>query len=332
MKKPRHAPSLSELLETTWVSAARVEQILKIVTSPTVGESYPHWDNLCYRTPPEGLTQREWWLALKLRRVLASWQIPLRDKAGNTCQFNLSGPILAGLNKIDLMAGGTIGELTRVTDKKLINEYLIKVLAQESITSSLLEGAPATYKVAEEMIRQGRRPRHPGEQMIANNYKAMERIIELKDEDLTPEIVLELQGLVTERTLDDPSGAGRLRRGDESRVVGDEFGEVFHEPPEAAELPGRLAAMCDFANGRTPSGFVHPVIRAMIVHYWLAYDHPFIDGNGRTARVLFYWSMLKRGYWLFEYISISRIILDGPKKYGMVLCRKPVVAQSLRYA
>ncbi len=61
--------------------------------------------------------------------------------------------------------------------------------------------------------------------------------------------------------------------------------------------------------------FIHPVIRAMVLHFWLAYDHPFVDGNGRTARALFYWSMLRSGYWLFEFVSISNIILRGPAKY-----------------
>jgi Fic family protein len=77
-----------------------------------------------------------------------------------------------------------------------------------------------------------------------------------------------------------------------------------------------MQALCDFANGRSSDGFVHPVIRAILLHLWLAYDHPFEDGNGRTARALFYWSMLSAGYWMFEYISISRIIYAGPAKYA----------------
>ena len=53
-----------------------------------------------------------------------------------------------------------------------------------------------------------------------------------------------------------------------------------------------------------------------ILHFWLAYDHPFVDGNGRTARALFYWSMLRHNFWLFEFISISQIIRKAPAKYG----------------
>ena len=47
----------------------------------------------------------------------------------------------------------------------------------------------------------------------------------------------------------------------------------------------------------------------------ISYVHPFADGNGRTARALFYWYMLKQGYWLTEYLSISRVIAKSKKSY-----------------
>jgi Fic family protein len=94
------------------------------------------------------------------------------------------------------------------------------------------------------------------------------------------------------------------------------YNEVFHKPPPAEQLEERMAAMCDFANGETPGEFLHPVLRSIVLHFWLAYDHPFLDGNGRVARALFYWSMLRHQYWLFEFISISQIILTAPIKYA----------------
>ena len=94
------------------------------------------------------------------------------------------------------------------------------------------------------------------------------------------------------------------------------YNEVFHTPPPASQLEDRMEAMCDFANDDSGKVFIHPVIRSIILHFWLAYDHPFIDGNGRTARALFYWSMLKHDYWLFEFISISEVILNSPSKYA----------------
>ena len=73
--------------------------------------------------------------------------------------------------------------------------------------------------------------------------------------------------------------------------------------------------MCEFANGAIPHFFIHPVIRSILLHFWIGYDHPFVDGNGRTARVLFYWSMLRHKYWLFEFISISDILRRAPARY-----------------
>ena len=53
-----------------------------------------------------------------------------------------------------------------------------------------------------------------------------------------------------------------------------------------------------------------------MLHFWLAYIHPFTDGNGRVARTLFYWYLLKHEYWLFEYTSISKTILKRTTRYA----------------
>ena len=91
--------------------------------------------------------------------------------------------------------------------------------------------------------------------------------------------------------------------------------EVLHVPPPAEQLPQRLIKMCRFANGQEIDTFLHPVVRAIIPHFWLAYDHPFADGNGRTARVLFYWSMLSQGHWFAEFLAISRILQAHRGRY-----------------
>ena len=77
------------------------------------------------------------------------------------------------------------------------------------------------------MIRTGRPPRDTSEQMILNNYVTMQRISELKQQELSPEEVLSLHRLVTDKTLDNASAAGRLRRPNEMRVVGDNTVKCF---------------------------------------------------------------------------------------------------------
>ncbi len=164
-----------------------------------------------------------------------------------------------------------------------------------------------------------------------NNFLTMRRLGELKDKPLTQDLVFEIHRLITEDTLDDPSAAGRFRRDDEKVVVNDMNGEIYHDPPPAPQLGDRMKAMCDFANEKAPSEFMHPVLRSIILHFWLAYDHPFVDGNGRTARALFYWSMLRHNYWLCEYISISQIILKALGQYQLAFLYTETDENDLTY-
>ncbi len=319
---------MSELLRKC-LAVNRSENVFSLAID--LINDYPHWDKLRHLKPPEGLSSEEWWLGIKLRRGGLLKEIPLKDKAGRPFLFGVPDLVQAELHNIDVGAGRTIGVPEPITNPQTRDKYLIRSLIEEAITSSQLEGAATTREVAKEMIRSGRPPRDNSERMILNNYLTMQRIMELRETALSPEMVFSIHRLVTESTLDDPTAAGRCRNPDEERVVGDDFGEVFHNPPAAGELPERLQAMCDFANGKTPECFVHPAVRAIILHFWLAYDHPFVDGNGRTARALFYWGMLRAGYWLFEFISISSILKRAPAKYGMSFLHSETDDNDLTY-
>ena len=168
------------------------------------------------------------------------------------------------------------------------------------------------------MLRSGRRPRDRSERMILNNYQVMERIRELKDVPFTVDRILELHSIVSEGTLDDPGAVGRFRKPEERISVMEPTHTIkLHEPPKAETLPDRIGRLCAFANQHDrEQAFVHPVIRAILIHFMLGYDHPFVDGNGRTARALFYWSMARSGYWLMEYLSISRLLRQAPARYA----------------
>jgi Fic family protein len=306
-------------------------KVLSFVSSNPPTSQYLHWNKLIRYPPPSGLTHEEWWLGLKLSRNPLYKNIPLQDKSGQPFKFLVTDPIPERLHHIDLGAGGRIGVPEPITNPETRDQYYVSSLIEEAITSSQLEGATTTREVAKEMIRTGRPPRDHSERMIVNNFFTMQHISEIKGQPLTQDLIFELHRMVTAETLPDPSAAGRLRRKDEHIFVGDNKGEVFHVPPLADELADRMAAMCDFANGKTPSYFIHPVLRSIILHFWLAYDHPFIDGNGRTARTLFYWSMLHYGFWLCEYVSISRIILKAPAQYGRAFLYTETDANDLTY-
>ncbi|MCW8971977.1 MAG: Fic family protein [Gammaproteobacteria bacterium] len=314
MKIPLTPPRHEELL--IQLDASQISQLFGIPA--TQDGRYLHWDEMRHRTPPEGVSHELWWAGAKIARRGMSKELPLLDKHDRPITFTMPDPVLLSLHEIDRQAAGEIAMAEQAVSGDDRNRYLVSSLIEEAITSSQLEGATTTREEAKDMLRSGRTPRDRSERMILNNYHVMEQIRSLKDESLTPKRVLELHRIVTHDTLDDPSAAGRFRRPDERISVMDAtHTTTLHTPPAAQSLERRLERLCDFANqDEKATPFVHPVIRAILIHFMLGYDHPFVDGNGRTARALFYWSMARSGYWLMEYLSISRLIKKAPAKYA----------------
>lgn len=265
-----------------------------------------------------GLTVEQWWFFIKLARQGLYKKIPFKDKYKK--DFILATPdlVLQKLHSIDRNSGNTIQNPILTINKNLRDTYLIQSLLEESITSSQLEGASTTRRVAKEMLREKRKPVNISERMIYNNYEAMQFVGEIKHENLSSEIILELQRILTKDTQEDPKFVGSLRKSNDVHV-GDNTDQILHTPPNYKELPERLESICNFANAKYTdyNFFMHPVIKAILLHFMIGYDHPFYDGNGRTARALFYWSMANQGYWLMEFISISQILKKQPNKYAM---------------
>lgn len=299
----------------------KADRVVRLFSERAAPDAYLHWDEVRRRQPPGDASVEEWWFAIKIMRSGDRRAIELRGTDGRPFTFITPGRVVQALHRIDVGAGGTVIGSDASLSASDRDRYITRSLIEEAITSSQLEGATTTRVVAKELIRSGRAPRDRSERMIVNNYVTMERIRELRGSDLTPELVLELHRLVSTGALDDEAAAGRLRRPTEAVAVTDPYGTVFHEPPPARELEARMKAMCAFANAGAHAGsgshaFIHPALRAIALHFWLAYDHPFVDGNGRTARALFYWAMLRAGYWLFEFVSISRLLLRAPTGYS----------------
>lgn len=315
MKLPQPAPDFNTIIREI-VQQNRFPQVLQLADRLGAETRYLHWDEIRHRPVESGFNHKEWWAVIKLRRKAAYRQIPLRDKSGKAFTYFATDAVQELLHQIDSGAGNFIGVPDPITNSQTRDRYVVNSLIEEAITSSQLEGAVSTREVAKEMIKSGRKPRDHSEQMILNNFMTMKHIMEIQEQELTPQLVFDIHRQVTQDTLDKPDAAGRFRTADEEILVTDAEGVVYHDPPVAAELSDRMAKMCDFANGRTPTAFVHPILRAILLHFWLAYDHPFYDGNGRTARALFYWSLLRSGYWLFEFVSISSILVKAPTKYA----------------
>lgn len=320
MRTPAKPPDFDALLSQVLKGGA--DRFAELVTGLRANDeavlSYLPWDKVRYRKPPNGMSHEEWWLLVKMARNGAARTLPLLGKEGRPFRYSLPDSVLRMSEEINRNASGSISISEQVTDPATRDRYLVSSLIEEATTSSQLEGASTTGKVAKEMIRSGRPPRDRSEKMILNNYYAMRRIIEVADVELSPELICEIHRIVTEGTLDDGSQAGRIQRPSDERVAiyQSVSNDILHTPPPAAELPERLQRLCDFANGKLGESYVPPVLRALTIHFMIGYDHPFVDGNGRTARALFYWSMLRQGFWLTEFLTVSRILRQAPSQYA----------------
>jgi len=273
---------------------------------------YVYWDKIKYHAKVNNDDPLIAWYAVKTHRLPGRRMVLLHDKQGNFFTYAAHDSLQNKLYKISefsrdgLMPTNSIG-----------NNYLFSSLViEEAISSSQLEGASTTRRIAKEMIVSAREPRSSDERMIVNNYFLMKKVKEKKEEKLTVDLILEFHEIATQGLHDNGVVAGQTRTDDEI-FIGDNDGNNIYQPPKYEEIIPRLEQLCHFANeNHIDADFMHPVIKAVILHFMIGYIHPFSDGNGRTARALFYWFMLKNGYDYFEYISISKLLKEAPVKYS----------------
>ncbi len=289
-----------------------------------IQDDYLYWDKIKYKSKdanPEDL-----WNAVKLHRLINSNSI----KFGKyRFQFMITDYMQRALHLFDMHIGGTLGSNIGIaeTDK---TKFIISSIMEEAISSSQMEGANTTRKKAKEMIQQEQKPKNKSEHMIMNNFITMKHIVQHKDEDITPEKILYIHKLISNKTLDDFKDEGQFRDNDDIHVVNYTDSEIVHTPPSKNELDDIVKDLCEFFNNET-SNFIHPIIKGCIIHFMVGWIHPFTDGNGRTARAIFYWYMLKKGYWLTEYLSISRIIKDTKNQYEKSYLYSEIDGNDLSY-
>ena len=272
---------------------------------------YLYWDKVKYQSIPDNISHEDLWFAIKVIRGAEA--IPL--KFGNfTFSFCNTDNIQRELHYFDLNIGGSLSSdnLIPAEDK---NKYLISSIMEEAIASSTIEGAVSTRKKAKEMLRKNSRPRNKSEQMILNNYEGIKYILKKKDEKLSPELLLEVHKILTHNTLDNKKNEGNFRENNDICVYDMVNSQEVYNPPDYKEIPELINAVCDFFNYDSKEYFIHPINKGIILHFLMGFIHPFADGNGRTGRGLFYWYLLSKGYWMTEYLSISKCILKSKAQY-----------------
>lgn len=328
MKTPVPPPyRLDELRERVIASLANADDerhlfVLRALAGGLDDPEYRPWEYYFRAEPvPDGLMREEWWYAVRTARASTARPTPFVMTDGTRLTFNLPDRFLRLNEEITAQARGQVELPAEVATQGVRDRYLINSLYEEAITSSQMEGASTTRRDAKKMLREKKDPRTRSERMILNNFLALEFVRDHLGEELTPEFICGVHRIVTDETLDEAEDAGRLQRQGEERIriygsEGDE--QLLHVPPPAEELPERLQRLCDFANGvgEYASQYVPPLVRALVVHFMMGYDHYFVDGNGRTARVIAQWVMLREGFFLMDFVPVSRLLHKAPAQYA----------------
>ena len=318
MKIPEKPKDSSEIMKSVLASKTNLFKLLDDEQTNSFiikcNQEYIPWDKLRRKETPKGISKEHIWAILKMFR---SQQYKLFKFNGWKFRYILLDGAQRKLHLLDKDAAGNLETgLTSINagDK---DRYMISSLMEEAIASSQLEGAATTRKIAKEILRLKRKPRNISEKMILNGYETMQKIVRMKDTKITPEIVLELQSAITKDTLKNKADEGRHRDNNEI-VVGDplDASRIYHIPPDYRQISKLMEEFCRFASD-DDGDFIHPIVKGIMLHFLIGYIHPFNDGNGRTARTIFYWYVLTRGYWLFEFMAISRILLQSKTKYGL---------------
>ena len=274
-----------------------------------LNNNYLYWDKIKYKKIND-FTPNEIWSTVKLVRSINYKQITFSNTVFN--YFN-TDYIQKSLHEFDMNIGGYIGSQNIIPESDKAR-YLVSSIMEEAISSSIMEGANTTRKKAKDMLRKDTKPINKSEQMIVNNYLTIKHILKNKNDQLTPENLLQIHKLMCSNTLTNKNEEGAFRTSNDIHVVNYSTSEVVHTPPDFTKTNQLIKELCVFFNSEKED-FIHPIVKGIIIHFMIGWIHPFTDGNGRTARALFYWYLLKKGYWLTEYLSISKIIQGSKNQY-----------------
>ena len=160
-----------------------------------LNETYAYWDVVKYKQLPEGYTPKQLWTALKASRSgngINVW--PKYD-----IRLYITNAMQRMCHAFDMNFGGSWGadELLPAEDKE---RYLVSSLMEEAIFSSQMEGAVTTRRVAKDMLRKAMSPKDKSQQMIVNNYRTIQYVVENQKMPLTPERLLHIHQLMTKHT------------------------------------------------------------------------------------------------------------------------------------
>ncbi len=160
--------------------------------------------------------------------------------------------------------------------------------------------------------------RRKDRQEVLNYLEALEKIPKFAERNpFLPEDLLEVHKIVTKETLENPEDEGVFRN--RQVFVGNRItGEVIFMPPPTEQVPHLVNEFLEWFNS-TVVKEIDPVIEAALAHYELVRIHPFIDGNGRTARIMATLVFYKRGFDVKRFFALDDYYDQDRRSYYAAL-------------
>jgi len=187
--------------------------------------------------------------------------------------------------------------------------YGIKAAEEEIIATSAIESIDFSRDSVRNILK-GFAPKDDDETRIMGLKKGLEFIADT-DNKITEKNLYKLYMMTVDDFLDKENRLpnGNLYRDDAVDVVGD---NIEHTGLSAKEVPKYMKALIYFANAEDD---INELIKAAIIHFYVAFVHPYFDGNGRIARLLHLWFLIQRGYKSALFIPFSSMIEKNRKAY-----------------
>ena len=187
--------------------------------------------------------------------------------------------------------------------------YGIKAAEDEIIATSAIESIDFSRDSVRNILK-GMAPNDEQENRILGIKKGLEFIADtsnkINEENLFKLYMMSAGDFVSE---DDKLIEGNLYRHDTVYVVGE---DVAHSGVDFRKVPEFMKLLIDFINAEDD---IDDLIKATIIHFYIAYIHPYFDGNGRTARLVHLWFLIQKGYQSALFIPFSSQIEKSRKAY-----------------
>lgn len=194
-----------------------------------------------------------------------------------------------------------------------------KAIISSSYNSTSIEGNPLDFKQVTELFHLKENNQldeinlNKSEIEVLNYFKTLENLD--KYEKIDVETILEIHKNITEGTLNDSDMAGKFR--DSPVVIGNlKTGKLNFVPPSPIKVPYLIAELLDWVNIQND---LNPIILAGILHYEFVRIHPFVDGNGRTARAFATLILLLKNFDIKKYFSLDEYYNQDRQSYYAAL-------------